>query len=314
MFRKLKIERLDQTISIVRDYLLSCQDQEEGYWVGELRCDVSVTADYILLRHAFGKIPKVKIDKAIAWILHNQLDDGGWGIYPGGESEINVSVKAYFALRICGISPKEDLMKNAEKRIKELGGIMKTNTFTRILLALFGEYEWDWLPPMPIEIILFPKRFYFNLYEIAYWSRIIIIPLLIIIAKRYVFRLTEEGILEGLYNERYEERRFKILPIEDRFNFFNLFINNIYTRIDTTFKLIGKTNYKPFRKIAISRAEDWIIERLEYSGGLGAIWPGMFNSLFAFKALGYSDTHPHITDIMRHIDISHFQFFNDNIT
>ena len=302
MNRKSKIEKLDQTIFRARDYLLSRQNQLEGYWVGELRCDVSVTADYILLKHVFGKLSREKIDKAIAWILHNQLDDGGWNIYPGGKSEINVSVKVYLALRVCGISPEKDFMKKAEKKIKDLGGIMKTNTFTRILLALFGEYEWDWIPSMPIEMILFPKRFYFNLYEIAYWSRIIIIPLLIIIAKKSVYRLTDQNVLEGLYNERYEDRKFKILPNEERFNFFNLFINNIYTRIDTTLKLIGRTNYKPFRKAAIKRAENWIIERLERSGGLGAIWPGIFNSLFAFKSLGYKDTDPPMTNTMRHIE------------
>ncbi|MFV1951726.1 MAG: squalene--hopene cyclase [Nitrospinota bacterium] len=294
--------KLDQTISGARDYLLSRQNHQEGYWVGELRCDVSVTADYIFLKHVFGKLPGVKIDKAIAWILHNQLDDGGWAIYPGGKSEINVSVKAYFALRVCGISPEEDFMEKAEKKIKALGGIMKTNTFTRILLALFGEYEWDWLPPMPIEMILFSKRFYFNLYEIAYWSRTIIIPLLIIIAKRSVFRLTDRNVLEGLYNERYEERKFEILPIEEKLNFFNLFINNIYSRIDTTLKLLGRTSYKPFRKAALRSAENWIIERLERSGGLGAIWPGMFNSFFAFKSLGYKDTDSPITNTMRHIE------------
>ena len=48
---------------------------------------------------------------------------------------------------------------------------------TKIQLALFGEYDWNGVPTMPAEIMLLPAPFFlFNIYEVSYWSRCVIVP------------------------------------------------------------------------------------------------------------------------------------------
>ena len=105
-------------------------------------------------------------------------------LYFGGESNISASVKAYYALKLSGISPKENLMQLAKKFIIKNGGAEQSNVFTRITLAQFGQISWEAVPYMPLELINLPKWFPFNIYKISYWSRTVLIPLLIILDKK----------------------------------------------------------------------------------------------------------------------------------
>ena len=45
-----------------------------------------------------------------------------------------------------------------------------------------------------------------------------------------------------------------------------------------------------------------MLEHLEKSGGLGAIWPAIINSIFAMKCLGYSDDHPALVSQLREVE------------
>ena len=50
---------------------------------------------------------------------------------------------------------------------------------------------------MPVEIMFLPKWWFFNLSRVSYWSRCVIVPLLIIFAKRPVVKLKpEQGVRE----------------------------------------------------------------------------------------------------------------------
>ena len=100
-----------------------------------------------------------------------------------GESDISASVKAYYALKLSGLSPTNKLMKLAQNFVVKNGGAEQSNVFTRISLALFGQISWEAVPYMPIEIINFPKWFPFNIYKISYWSRTVLTPLLLIMYK-----------------------------------------------------------------------------------------------------------------------------------
>ena len=51
------------------------------------------------------------------------------------------------------------------------GGVVECNTFTKIYLCALGQYDYDAVPAIPPEIVLFPNWFYFNIYEISSWSR-----------------------------------------------------------------------------------------------------------------------------------------------
>src|SRR5680860_1909246 len=177
---------LESALQKGEDWLLGMQDPEQGFWVEELEADTTLTSEYVMLRRFLDMVDPERERKATRYLLHTQLEDGGWPIFSGGPSEISASVKAYFALKLTGVSLDEPVMQRARDLILGKGGVVQANVFTKITLALFGQYDWRGIPCMPPEIFLAPQWFYFNLYAISYWSRAVIIPLLIIFAHRPV--------------------------------------------------------------------------------------------------------------------------------
>src|SRR5260370_33527571 len=92
------------------------------------------------------------------------------------------SVKAYFALKMIGDSVDAPQMARARAASRARGGASRSNVFTRVMLALFGFIGWRAVPVMPVEIMLLPKWFPFHLDKISYWSRTVIVPLLVLMA------------------------------------------------------------------------------------------------------------------------------------
>ena len=113
------------------------------------------------------------------YIRDQQLDDGGWAIYPGGPTEISASVKAYFALKLVGTSPDDPAMVRARRAILDAGGAHQCNSFTRFYLALLGQISYDECPCVPPELVLIPSRLGFSLSAMSAWTRTIVVPLAI---------------------------------------------------------------------------------------------------------------------------------------
>ena len=292
--------RIDVALDVVRSSIersaqwLFGQQHPDGYWVGELEADVMLEADYIFMHKLLGTGDPGKLERAVNEILRHQNDDGGWSLYPGGPSNINYGVKAYHALKLMGWSAEHPVLANARQWVLANGGVVECNTFTKIYLCAFGEYDWSAVPAVPPEIILFPNWFYFNIYEISSWSRGILVPLSIIYAKKPLKRLPpEQGIGElfvgGRENSNLHPRWDKKHKISWR-NFF-LFWNRIaqwYERV----------HIRPLRRKALKRAEQWMLERFEGSDGLGAIYPAMLNAIVALRHLGYSFDDPQMIRAM----------------
>src|SRR6185503_984253 len=175
-----QVDTLDDAIRRSQAWFLSRQHPAEGYWVAELEADTTLTAEYLMLRRFLDRVDPERERRALYYLRAMQLPDGGWPIFYGGPSEISASVKAYFALKISGISADEPSMLRARDCIVGMGGVVCTNVFTKITLALFEQYDWKGIPSMPPEIMLLPKRFYFSIYAITYWSRAVLIPLLVV--------------------------------------------------------------------------------------------------------------------------------------
>ncbi len=92
-----------------------------------------------------GQGRPLRVAKLANYIRRRQLPDGGWNIYVGGPSELNATVKAYFALKLAGDSPDAPHMQRA-RRAHELGGLEGTNSYTRFYLALVGAVGGTWFP------------------------------------------------------------------------------------------------------------------------------------------------------------------------
>ena len=157
---------------------------KEGCYVYELEADSTIPSEYILLMHYLGDINLDIQEKIVKYLLLKQNKDGGWPLFYDGNTDLSASVKAYYALKLSGLSTESKEMRKAKKCILEKGGAEKANVFTKISLALFSQITWNSIPLMPIEIIKFPNWFPFTIYKISYWSRTVLIPPLIINDKK----------------------------------------------------------------------------------------------------------------------------------
>ncbi len=289
----LGLEPIREGIGRASDWLLG-QQHEDGYWCGELEADSMLESDYIFMHTLLGTGDPGKMERAVNEILRHQNEDGGWSLYPGGPSNISYGVKAYLALKIMGWSKNHPVLVKAREWVLANGGVVGCNTFTKIYLCALGQYDYDAVPAIPPEIVLFPNWFYFNLYEISSWSRGILVPLSIIYAKKPFKKLApEQGIDElfvgGRQNSNLHLRWDKKRPVSWR-NFF------LFT--DRMVHWFERVHIRPLRKIAIKRAKDWMLERFEKSDGLGAIYPAMLNSIVALRCLDYSLDDPQMIRAM----------------
>jgi squalene-hopene/tetraprenyl-beta-curcumene cyclase len=280
-------EQLDGSLQRAANHLLGMQ-HPDGYWCGELEADVMLEADYIFMHTLLGTGDRGKMERAVNEILRHQNEDGGWSLYPGGPSNINYGVKSYFALKLMGWRMEHPLMVKAREWILANGGVVECNTFTKIYLCSLGQYDYNAVPAVPPEMVLFPNWFYFNIYEISSWSRGILVPLSIIYAKKPFKKLPpEQGIDELFVGGRDKANLNLKWDRKKHISWRNFFL--ITDRLTHWFERI---HIRPLRHLAIKRAEKWMMDRFEKSDGLGAIYPAMLNAIVALRCLGYSDDDP----------------------
>src|SRR6202035_5071967 len=170
---------LDGAIAVAREELVRRQSAA-GYWLFELEADCTIPAEYLLLMHFLAEIDQPLEAKMAAYLRARQAEHGGWPLYHGGDFDMSCSVKVYFALKLAGDSPEAPHMRRARAAILERGGAARANVFTRIALALFGQVPWRGVPYIPVEIMLLPRWFPFHIDKISYWSRTVMVPLLIL--------------------------------------------------------------------------------------------------------------------------------------
>src|SRR5206468_3298526 len=142
------VKGLTEAIARAQARLLSLQ-APDGHWVGALEADTTITAEYLLLGHLIDRVNRRREQKAVQYLRRRQRDDGGFDLFPGGPTNLSATIKAYFAMKMAGVPVSDPAMVRARERILEMGGPLKANVFTKIQLALFGEYDWNGVPAMP---------------------------------------------------------------------------------------------------------------------------------------------------------------------
>src|SRR5438270_321876 len=181
--RRVDATRLDEAIAQASESLVALQ-HPDGHWVFELEADVTIPSEFILLQHYFGRIEPELQARIARYIRAIQGPDGGWPLFHGGALDLSASVKAYFALKAAGDPVDAPHMERARAAILAGGGARRCNVFTRILIALFGEVPWRAVPVMPVEIMLLPNWSPFHIAKVSYWSRTVLVPLLVLMALR----------------------------------------------------------------------------------------------------------------------------------
>jgi squalene-hopene/tetraprenyl-beta-curcumene cyclase len=270
-----------------QDYLLSIQ-KPEGYWVGELIVDSTLVSDMVAYHHWDGSVDKEWERKAINHLFSMQQPDGGWNIYYGGPSEVNATVKAYLALKLAGVSVTDPRMLRAREVALHLGGVPRMNTFSKLTLALIGLFPWEYVPTIPSEVLFLGKWFHVNFWDMSNWSRAMIVPLAII--NHFKPTRPVKVNLDELYPQGIHERDLALAPDPEKIS-----LRNFFLWLDRLHKLaewFAEHGIHPFRRIALKKAEQWMLERFNGSDGLCAIFPAMLNSIIAMKALGYKNDNP----------------------
>ena len=273
-------------IAGARDYLFSLQ-HEDGHWCGELEGDTILESEYILTLHFLGRAGE-RTRKAAQYLKEKQLPEGGWSIYPGGPAEVSSSVKAYFALKLEGELPDSPDLTRARRAILGLGGIDACNSFTKIYLAIFGQFDWSRCPAVPPELVLLPDRFPLSIYRMSSWSRAIVVPLSIIWAKKPSFSVPPEATISELSAGTRAPLRESRPGARERA------WRVAFDTLDRALKVVERSPWKPLRRRALRRAAEWTETRLPDSDGLGAIFPPIVNTIFAFRALGVPADDPRV--------------------
>lgn len=278
---------LDRAIASAGRALRALQ-QEDGHWRFELEADATIPAEYVLLVHYLGEEADTELEARIGNYLRRiQGSHGGWPLFHMGALDISASVKAYFALKMIGDDPDAAHMRRAREAILARGGAARANVFTRILLALYGKVPWRAVPVMPVEIMLLPSWFPFHLDKISYWARTVIVPLLVLQAKKPRARnLRGVGVAE-LFTVPPENVRHWVHG-EHQGGFWA----RLFDILDRVLRVLEPAFPKRLRQRAIAKAVDFVGERLNGEDGLGGIYPAMANAVMMYDVLGRPEDDP----------------------
>jgi squalene-hopene/tetraprenyl-beta-curcumene cyclase len=255
----------------------------DGHWCYELEADATIPAEYILLQHYLGEIEDDLQRDFAVYLRAVQGEHGGWPLFHGGDVDLSATVKAYFALKAVGDPPDAPHMARARAAVLARGGAAHSNVFTRIQLALFGELPWTAVPEMPVEIMLLPRWFPFHLSKVSYWSRTVIVPLLVLMALKPRAKNPRGVTVHELFapGTQAAPPRASGSPWAWVFN-----------RIDDALRLVEPYMPAGPRRRAIDAAVSFVTERINGDDGLGGIYPAIANSVMMFECLGYAKDEP----------------------
>ncbi len=268
-----------------REHLLSLQN-DAGWWRGELQTNVTMDAEDMLLREFLGIRRADETERSAAWIRSQQRADGTWTNFHGGPGELSTTIEAYWALRLAGDPPEAAHMLAAAKFIRRDGGLEQARVFTHVWLALFGLWSWEQVPALPPEVILLPPSVPLNVYDFACWARQTIVALSIVKAHRPVRPLPFdlEELRGGGSPPSETSPRRNGRAISRRVVWLS--------RLDGVLRAYERRPLAPLRRLALAKAESWIVRRQEADGSWGGIQPPWVYSLIALHLAGYPLEHP----------------------
>jgi squalene-hopene/tetraprenyl-beta-curcumene cyclase len=273
--------RSEAKVSLARacEHLLSLQ-HEDGWWQGELQTNVTMDAEDMLLREFLGVRRADETERSAAWIRSQQRSDGTWANFHGGPGELSTTIEAYWALRLAGDPADAEHMCAAASFIRVQGGLQRARVFTHVWLALFGLWSWEHVPALPPEVILLPSWVPLNIYDFGCWARQTIVALSLVKAQRPVhalpFDLDElrgSGPCWGPRPARSWRGAWLV-------------------GLDRVVRAYERRPVALLRRLALARAERWIVRRQEADGSWGGIQPPWVYSLIALSLCGYQLEHP----------------------
>jgi squalene-hopene/tetraprenyl-beta-curcumene cyclase len=287
VFRSVGGEETQKAIARSREYLLAIQNREEGFWVGEIESNPTLTAEYVFFMHFMETVDELRQKKMVHYLKETQLPDGAWNIYFEGPGDLSTTLEAYCAMKLAGENPDSQAMTLARDFILAGGGVQKSRVFTKIFLALLGVYPWKGCPALPPEIMLLPEGFPLNIYEMSSWARSTVVPLLILWHYKPTIRGDEGFTLPELNTSATDPVDPDAMEGARDGGWARFFMAG-----DSLMKRYEQKPNPWMRKKALKAAEEWVLERQDPTGEWGGIMPAMMNSIMALKCLAYPMHHP----------------------
>lgn len=296
MSQQVLVHPRDSTKSLDQDVQLSLEKagayaygiaHQDGHWCGETGSNVSMTAEYVMLLFALGIEDRLNRDAIIPWILSDQREDGSWSLAWDIEGDISMTTEAYFALKLLGVSLHHPAMEKARLFALSVGGVARVRMLTRVSLAAFGLFPWTAVPEMPPEIIFAPNSAFVNIYRLSSWARAIIVPLMVIRHHEPTFTLPNGASSNNDYLDELWcnpcDKNVSYSPKSSEFTRLGLWV------IDYSLHAIGGLlRMLPFRRYAIHKCMDWVLEHQDEEGDWAGIYPAKAHSLLALKLEGWS--------------------------
>jgi squalene-hopene/tetraprenyl-beta-curcumene cyclase len=180
----------------------------------------------------------------------------------------------------------EPHMVRAREAILASGGAVRCNVFTRFALALFEQVPWRAVPVMRVEMIFAPRWFPINIWKMSYWSRTVSVPLLVLATLKPKARNPRRVHVQELFTTPRSEKDYALK------NPTGHWLGDLLLFLDKMGRLVEPLFPKSTEKRAISKAIEFVTERLNGKDGVGGIFPAMVNTLMAFDALEYPKDHP----------------------
>jgi len=163
-------DRLDRAIEQARGELLA-RRSAGPYWEGHLSSSAVATATSVIaLSRARLDEDRPLIERAVAWLIADQNEDGGWGDSPESPSNVAATALTVAALTLAEVPCADALEAAGQWIVSSAGGgdvvaavgarYGDDRTFQVPILAacaLAGLVEWRDVPGLPLELAAMPR-------------------------------------------------------------------------------------------------------------------------------------------------------------
>ncbi|TJY41326.1 squalene--hopene cyclase [Cohnella pontilimi] len=250
----------------------------DGSWAYPFETGISTDAYMIILLRTLEIDDEELIEGLCQRILSKQQKNGAWKLfYDEGEGNVTATLEAYYGLLFSGFYSEEDeRLRAAKKFILDHGGLSEVSTFTKIMLALTGQFKWPSVALMPIEMILLPHNFPINFYSFSVFGRANMTPIMILADKKFSIPSPYAPDLSDLKLKRDDEDQW----VGSReWRSLRSYIQ------DGVKRLLGIP--RVLHRLAIERAEKYMLDHLEQDGTFYSYYSSTFLMIFALLSLGY---------------------------
>ena len=134
-----------------------------GWWVGELESNATMIAEHLFWLHFLGLRDRETDRKLANELLARRREDGTWSNWFEGPADLSTTIESYVALKMAGA----DAGKETLDYIRREGGVARARVFTKCFLAALGEWPWQRIATVPVELVLLPPRSPFSIYNFA---------------------------------------------------------------------------------------------------------------------------------------------------